>query len=149
MPNMTELLKQLLVPNISEKNLKELLSFSKELTYEAGTIIYREDEESSQLLIVEDGQVDVQYMMATGRRETLDTCHHGDILVWSAVVAPYSTNSIGVARSKTNLVAIDGPKLRALCEKDMEFGYHLMSHVAVVIRRRLQAARREIVSLRD
>jgi CRP-like cAMP-binding protein len=144
-----ELLKQSLVPEVTEKELNEIMSFSTEQTFQAGEIVYRENEKSSQLLLVKEGQVDVQYMMATGRRETLDICREGDILVWSALLPPHNTTSIGICRAKTVLITIDALKLRDFCKKNTNFGFYLMRHIAGVIRRRLQAARIEIVSLRD
>ncbi len=133
---------------ISETTLNELAKICERKTCEADEIIYREHDESTQLYIVNSGQVDVQYKMPNGKRETVDTCYKGDFLVWSALVKPYRTNSIGICRAKAELLAFDGIKLRELCEKDTRFGYCMMSLMAGVIRRRLQAARAEIVDLR-
>lgn len=144
-----EMVKEYLGKNgISDATLSELVSICEIKTYEAGDIIYREHDESTQLYIVHSGQVDVQYMMPNGKRETVDTCLKSDFLVWSALVQPHRTTSIGICRAKSEILAFDGVKLRALCEKDTAFGYQLMGLVARVIRRRLQAARSEIVQLR-
>ncbi len=133
---------------ISEATLMEVASLCERKTFEAGDIIYREHDESTQFYIVNSGQVDIQYKMPNGKRETVDTCYKGDFLVWSAIVKPHQTNSIGICRAKAEILAFDGPKLRAICEKDTQFGYCFMSLIAGVIRRRLQAARKEIVDLR-
>ncbi len=144
-----ELLKKYLVPEVSAATLAELDALSEMRTYQAGQIIYREHDDSTSLLIVHSGQVDVQYLHANGRRETLDNCRTGDLLVWSALVPPHRTNSIGICRAETEVLAVDGVKLRELCKKDTEFGFLMMQHIAIVIRRRLQAARKEIVTLRE
>lgn len=68
----------------------------------------------------------------------------GDYLLWSALIAPNKTNSIGVSRAQSELMAIDGKKLLAICERDTEFGYRMMSLIASVIRRRLQASRQQL-----
>jgi len=144
-----ELIKEYLGDDgISEATLMELARICERKVYEADDIIYREHDESTQLFIVNSGQVDIQYKMPKGKRETVDTCYKGDFLVWSALVKPYKTNSIGICRARAEILAFDGIKLRELCEKDTRFGYCLMSLVAGVIRRRLQAAREEIVDLR-
>jgi hypothetical protein len=62
-------------------------------------------------------------------------------------VPPHRTNSIGICRAEAEVLTIDGAKLRAVCEKDLLFGYKFMSHIATVIRRRLQAARKQIADL--
>ncbi len=144
-----ELIKEYLgKEGIAEATLAELASFCEVKTYEANEIIYREHEESTQLFIVHSGQVDVQYMLPQGKRETIDTCTKGDFLVWSALVQPYRTNSIGICRARADVLLFDGVKLRALCAKDTHFGYQMMSLIANVIRRRLQAARKEIADMR-
>lgn len=144
-----ELIKEYLgAGGISDTTVNELISICEVVTYEANDIIYREHDESTRLFIVDSGQVDIQYMMPNGKRETVDTCFKGDYLVWSALVQPHRTTSIGICRAKAQLLAFDGLKLRALCEKDTVFGYQMMSLIARVIRRRLQAARKEIVTLR-
>ena len=133
---------------ISDSTLSELASFCEIKIYEANNIIYREHEESTQLYIVHSGQVDIQYMTPMGKRETIDSCVKGDFLVWSALVQPYKTNSIGICRARAEILAFDGVKFRALCEKDTLFGYQMMSLIARVIRRRLQVTRKEIIDLR-
>ncbi len=144
-----ELIKEYLgQEGIDDATLAELVSLCEVRTYEANEIIYREHEESTQLFIVHSGQVDVQYKLPQGKRETIDTCTKGDYLVWSALVQPYKTNSIGVCRAKAEILALDGVKLRALCKKDTRFGYQMMSLIASVIRRRLQVTRKEMIDLK-
>lgn len=135
--------------DIPDSTLARVAEICEIRVFESNEIIYREHEESKHLCIVNSGQVDVQYLMPNGRRETVDTCVKGDFLLWSALVPPNFTNSIGICRAKAEVLALDGPKLRELCESDPKFGYQLMKHIAGVIRRRLQAARAEIVDLRD
>ncbi len=133
---------------ISDSTLSTLESFCEIKTYNANEIIYREHEQSTQLFIVHTGQVDVQYMLKDGKRETIDTCTKGDFLVWSSLVQPFKTNSIGICRARAEVLMFDGVKLRELCEKDTRFGYRMMSLIANVIRRRLQAARKEIAGMK-
>jgi len=148
-PNVAELLKEYLDADIPAGTLEKLKEIVTWETFEANDIIYREHEDSVRLFLVHSGQVDIQYLMPNARRETVDTCVKGDFLVWSALIKPYKTNSIGICRAKSELLAFDGAKLRALCDSDHHFGYLMMRHIAGVVRRRLQAARAEIVDLRD
>lgn len=132
---------------IKKSTMEKLTSFCECSVHEAGEILYREHEHSTHLSIVLSGQVDIQYLLPSGRRKTIDTLLSGDIMLWSALVPPYKTNSIGICRAKAELLSIDGEKLRALCEEDTAFGYQLMSHIATVVRRRVQTARQELVNI--
>lgn len=145
MSKIVELLREYLdVPGTSEETLKKIEAASELKTYNANDIIYREHENSRYLFIVVSGQVDVQYLLKNGRRRTLDNCVKGDMLLWSAMIKPHETNSIGICRAESELLAIDGQALLQICDQDNAFGYQLMSRVASVIRRRLQATRSQL-----
>jgi len=133
--------------DVSDDTIREVAEITDQRTFEAGDIIFREEQASDHLYIVTKGQVDVQYLLPSGRRQTVDRLGPSDFLVWSAVVKPHTTSSIAVCRAKTEVVAIEAEALRRLCEKDTHFGYHLTSQLARVIRRRLQAARLQIADL--
>ena len=130
--------------DVSDATIEAVAAISRFQDFAAGSIIFREDQASDHLYIVTAGQVDVQYLLPSGKRQTVDTLSPGDFLVWSAVVKPYKTNAIGICRVTSEVVAINAEGLRELCEKDTRFGYRLVSQLARVIRRRLQAARLQI-----
>lgn len=127
--------------NVNEETIRAVAEISHVRYYEAGDILYREEEASDHLRIVTSGQVDVQYLLPSGKRQTVDTLKAGDFLCWSSIVKPHTTSSIAVCRAKAEVVAIEAASLRAFCEQDTRFGYQLMGQMARVIRRRLQAAR--------
>ncbi len=138
------LIEHLHVSASNPETLREIEAISDIRKYNANDIIYREHENSQCLFIVISGQIDVQYLLKNGRRKTLDTCIKGDHLVWSALVEPHETNSIGICRAESELLAIDGRKLLAICSRDTEFGFKMMGYIASVIRRRLQASRKQM-----
>lgn len=145
MSQISELLTLFLkLPSPSDETVKQIEEACEMKTYEANDIIYREHENSRHLFFVVSGQVDIQYLLKNGRRKTLDTCLKGDLLLWSAVVAPHETNSIGISRAHSELLSIDGQKLLKICSQDPAFGFHMMSQVASAIRRRLHAARKHL-----
>ncbi|MFZ5831910.1 MAG: Crp/Fnr family transcriptional regulator [Planctomycetota bacterium] len=133
--------------DVNEQTLQEVEKITHVREYNAGDIVFREDEASDHLYIVIAGQVDVQYLLPSGKRQTFDTCNPGDFLCWSAVVRPHKTSSIGICRAKSAVIAMSGSGLRELSERDPHFGYHLQGQMARVIRRRLQAARKQIADL--
>lgn len=144
-----ELIKESLkIEQIADGTLKELISICSVKTFKADDILSREDEDSDNMYIVLSGLVDIQYMLPTGKRETIDSCGKGDLIGWSSLVKPYKTNSIDMCRAQAEVLAFNGTKLREICDKDTDFGYKVMSRVARVIRRRLQSARKEILQLR-
>ena len=145
MTRIADLLKQYMnIPDASAKTLDELEKICEVKTFSANDIIYREHEDSRYLYIVISGQVDIQYLLKDGRRKTLDNCMPGDYLLWSALIEPNQTNSIGVSRTTSELLQVDGKRFLEICRRDTDFGFHMMSLIASVIRRRLQAARYQL-----
>ncbi|MDR0870405.1 MAG: cyclic nucleotide-binding domain-containing protein, partial [Planctomycetaceae bacterium] len=136
------------IGGISDTAVAELLTICEIRNYEANDIVYREHADSTHLFIVHSGQIDIQYKTPSGSRETTDTCGKGDFLIWSALIVPHKTTSIGICRSRAELLAFDAVKLREICSKDTAFGYQMMTLIAGVVRRRLQAARKEILEQR-
>ncbi len=132
---------------VGEKTFQAIAKISEVKTYEAGDIVHREDETSANLNIVLSGQVDVQYLLESGKRQTVDSLLAGDFLSWSAIVKPYTTSSIAICRAKADVLAVEASALRDLFEKEPLLGYRMTSQIARVIRRRLQAARRQIADL--
>lgn len=129
---------------VAPETLQAVAEISRLRMLKPGELLFRADQESDHLVIVTDGQVDIQYLMPSGKRQTFDVLFPGDFGVWSAVVEPHTTSSIGVCRIPTTVVAIEAEGLRALCRKDTNFGFRFMKQMARVIRRRLRAARRQI-----
>ncbi len=129
---------------VAPETLQAVAEISHLRELEAGELLFRADQKSNRLYIVLEGQVDVQYLMPSGMRRTFDTLKPGDFGVWSAVVEPHTTSSIGLCRIPTKVVAVEAEPLRALCRKDTDFGFRLMKQMARVIRRRLRAARQQI-----
>ena len=145
MSKISDLLTQFMnIPNASPKTMAEVEKICSIKTCSPNEIIYREHEASRSLYIVISGQVDIQYLLKDGRRKTLDNCMAGDYLLWSSLIEPHKTNSIGISRTTSELLKIDGKQLMEICSSDTEFGFRMMSLIASVIRRRLQAARHQL-----
>jgi CRP-like cAMP-binding protein len=132
---------------VDPKTIEAVADISELRSLEPGEVLFRADKASDHMYIVTDGEVDIQYLLPSGKRQTVDTLHAGDFGVWSAVVAPHTTFSIGICRTAATVVAVEGHRLRELCEEDTHFGYRLLSQLSRVIRRRLQAARMQLAEM--
>ena len=130
--------------DVSDATIEAVAAISRFQDFAAGAIIFREDQASDHLYIVTAGQVDVQYLLPSGKRQTVDTLSPGDFLVWSAVVKPYKTNAIGICRVTSQVVAINAEGLRELCEKTPGSATAWSASSPELIRRALQAARLQI-----
>lgn len=129
-----------------EESLKQVAMLSEEKTARAGAVLFSEGQDATELCLVVEGEVDVQYVLGDGSHQTVDTLVGGDIMIWSALVTPHITHSMGVARTNVKLVAIDAPKFRQLMASDPVLGFSVMKAVAAAVADRLHGARLQIAA---
>jgi hypothetical protein len=72
----------------------------------------------------------------------------GDVISWSAVLAPYKLTASVVGSKDGELIEIEGKKLLEICDKDISLGYHLMTKIAKGLRNRLIELRVQIAATR-
>lgn len=131
----------------SEQILKQVAMLSEEKNAQAGDVLFREGEDATHLHIVVEGEVEIQYVLGDGSYQTVDTLIAGDLMLWSSLVEPHTTHSMGVARTNVKLVAIDAPKLREMMQAEPELGYLVMRALASAIANRLHGARLQIAAM--
>ena len=132
---------------VSDESLKQVAMISEAKTFQAGDVLFQAEETADTLYIVTHGEVDIQSVRADGELKSVDTLVGGDLMVWSAVVGPHRTHFAGVARQETRAIAIDGRKLRKLCEKDPKLGFRLMTEVAQAVTHRLEGAQVQLAAV--
>ncbi|RMF95489.1 MAG: cyclic nucleotide-binding domain-containing protein [Planctomycetota bacterium] len=132
--------------NISEESLKQIAMLAEEKKFPAGVQLFSEGDPADFLNVIVSGEVNIQYLLGSGEKRTVDTLVDGDILCWSALVEPYKTTAIGTTSKETHVVAIDAAKLRELCVKDPMVGYQLMLEIAKLLAHRLEGARVQLAA---
>jgi CRP/FNR family transcriptional regulator, cyclic AMP receptor protein len=132
---------------ISEQTLKQVAMISDEKSFRKGDVLFREGQDATELYIMVEGEVEVRYELASGEHSTVDTLVAGDLMVWSSLVEPHRTHSMGVARTNVKLVAINAVKLRAMMDADPLLGYRFMNGVATEVSHRLIGARLQLAAL--
>jgi CRP-like cAMP-binding protein len=132
---------------VSEDMLKQVAMISEEKTVRKGDVLFREGEDATHLYIIVEGEVDIQYELGDGTHQTVDTVVAGDFTLWTSLIKPHTTHSIGMARTNLRLVAIDAPKLRDLMEADPLLGYRIMDAIATAVSHRLLGARLQVAAM--
>jgi CRP-like cAMP-binding protein len=133
--------------NVSEAALKEMAMISDEVTAKAGSTLFSEGDPAEALYILVDGEVDLQYTLGDGQLRTVDTLVAGDLLVWSALVEPYKCTATGTVKKDSKLIAMNGPKMRALCERDHDLGYSMLISITKLLATRLEGARVQLATV--
>jgi CRP-like cAMP-binding protein len=78
---------------------------------------------------------------------TIQTVGTGDIVGWSWLIPPYRYRFNCRIVEDTRAIVLDGKCLREKCEKNHDLGYELLKRLAGVFTQRLEATRKQIISL--
>ncbi len=132
---------------VSDQSLKEIAMIAEEKRIPAGTRMFGEGDPANCLYVIGRGEVNIDYLLGSGETRTVDTLVDGDLLVWSALIEPYRTTAIGTATKECELLCINAPRLRELCEQDPMLGYRLSSQVAKLLAHRLEGARVQLAAV--
>ena len=126
--------------------LDALAALSSMREFKAGERLLEEGGVASHLIIVKSGQVDIIYRLGDSREVIAESAISGDVIAWSAVLAPYQLTASAVGSKDGEFIAIEGKGLRELCDADTSLGYHLMTEIARGLRDRLTGLRVQIAA---
>jgi len=108
--------------------------------------ILREGEFANRFYLIESGRVVLDSGAGSGKPLVIETIGPGDLLGWSWMFPPYVWQFTARAVEPTTAIFFYGTILREYCEKDHSLGYELFKRMSVVMMKRLQAARRQMLS---
>ena len=130
--------------------LKQIAMLTQKKEAEADTILFFEGEVAKIMYIVLDGGVTLTMNIGEigeQRVESLEPLRDGEVVGWSALVAPYVYNLGAQAAEKTHLLAFDCEALRQLLDDNPVYGYYLMKELTEVIGQRLISKCTQLMSL--
>ncbi|UCB43281.1 MAG: cyclic nucleotide-binding domain-containing protein [Dehalococcoidales bacterium] len=113
-------------------------------SYQAGNHVFDQGEISSNLYVIVSGQVVLQRTVNLGGKTAtrpLGLLSKGRAMGWSALLyGPRYTTASAVCRQPSELIAIEGARLRAALEKEPVIGFKVMDRLACLLGDRLRAA---------
>ncbi len=127
--------------------LRVLTECAEAKEFREGEVIFREGDSADGFYLVEQGKVQLGMPAPAQESQGMHELGPGDVLGWSWLFPARVWNFEARAVEPTRTVAINGPRVLALCERDHQFGYDLMKRLAQVLIRRLQAAEKDLVTL--
>jgi CRP-like cAMP-binding protein len=115
--------------------------------FEPGQVILRENEIANRFYLIESGRVVLESGKEFGKAMVVETIGAGDLLGWSWMFPPYVWHFTARAVEPTKAIFFYGTILREYCERDPSLGYQLFKRMAPGMLRRLQAARKKMLSI--
>jgi CRP-like cAMP-binding protein len=125
---------------LDDEDLKTVGKMCTTAVFEAGTTIFRQDEESENLYVIEDGLVSVLLELGATDRRQIQAASNFECFGWSASIPPFRTTCAAKAKEKTKVLVFKGKELRNLVYTNPELCAKIAGGVAYVISQRLRAA---------
>ena len=127
---------------LTDQELDKLLPLCQEQSYEAGAVMFCEGAQCSYVQTLKSGKVALETELAISRgaaeRATIDVLSDGSSFCWSALMEPHILTSSGRCLEKTEIIALDGEKLKALLDENPQMGYKVANNLVKVVASRLQ-----------
>jgi signal transduction histidine kinase len=135
-----------LFEGLSDEELDKLLPLCEEQVYETGTEMFCEGGACSYVQTLKSGRVALETDLAISRssveRATIDVLSQGSSFCWSAMMEPYVLTSSGRCLERTEIIALDGVRLKALLDENPQMGYKVADNLVGVVASRLQHTKR-------
>lgn len=132
---------------LSEEDMKTLIGCASNVRFPEGSRLINEGELANHFFLIRSGRVALETDMPGKGAVRIQTVGPGEVLGWSWLISPYRWHFSGVAVTDTRAIALDGECLRAKCEKDKAFGYEMLKRLAIVMERRLEATRLQLMDM--
>src|SRR5262245_51199160 len=132
---------------MNRAQLALLIDCAMATEFKKGQTILQDGEFANRFYLIESGTVVLQSLDGFSEPLVIETIRSGDLLGWSWMFPPYTWQFTARAVEATAAIFFYGTILREYCEKDHSLGYELLKRMSVVMVKRLQAARKNMLAL--
>jgi CRP-like cAMP-binding protein len=122
---------------VDPAHLEQIASIAEICVFDTNDTLFHEGEAAEYVYLVVTGKILLELCPSTIYRKILMNVGPGEMLGWSSFVEQRNYASTGIVVVPTQLVRIEGKRLRALCDKDPEFGYDFMHRIMEALAKRL------------
>ena len=133
---------------LKPEHLRLLADSAMRMHYNAGELIFCEGDPANRFYLIEQGRVSLESHRRDEAPVAVQVIGPGDVLGWSWLFPPYYWHFDARALEPTTAIFFYGTRLREQCEEDHDFGYEMMKRMTQVVIRRLQATRKQLLSVR-
>ncbi|MCE5254088.1 MAG: cyclic nucleotide-binding domain-containing protein [Actinomycetia bacterium] len=121
---------------LDETELKSIAEISHVQEYETGEELTAEGAPADNLYLFVKGRAAVKVRSSEGRQVLIDELGPGEMLGWGAFMAPHVYTASAWTTEPSELVVVDGQRLRELGEANKHLGFQVARGVGEVISKR-------------
>ena len=132
---------------IDPVHLDQIASISEVREYDVQDILFHEGDEAEYVYLVVTGKIMLELCPSTIYQKSLMSVGPGEMLGWSAFVEQCNYASTGIVVVPTQLIRIEGKRLRSICDNDREFGYDFMHRIMKGLAKRLTSTWNQLANI--
>jgi len=133
--------------DLEQEYLDFIVGCASNVVFKEGEIIMKENDPADKFFLIREGMAAIDIPISERRIITIQTVGAGDIVGWSWLIPPYRYRFNCRIVEDTRAIVLDGKCLREKCEKNHDLGYELLKRLTGVFTQRLEATRKQIISL--
>lgn len=137
-----------------DAEIGDIAMISEEVFYQAGDTVFEVEQPAAALYLLVSGGVEIWYVAIDKHEQDLrkefyvSDINPGDLFGISALIEPYLYTTTALITGATQLIKIDGPELRGLCQLDPKLEAAVMRRLAKVAMDRLHDTRVQLLAAR-
>lgn len=113
--------------------------------YREGDTIFRENDESTEIFMVDEGRVQAIIEPIPNRPMVIGTITKNQLFGWSAMISPHRYTATVKAAEKTRVFVARGNDLRGICSVNPRICSKVMERIACIVSDRLVQTRQALV----
>ena len=125
----------------SDKVIKEMAKFFREISFSKGSMILKEDSRARRLFILLEGTVSLSTRRSAGEIVIEIVRKKGSLFGWSALVPPKKYTATAKALEHARALAIQGKEMEFLLKRHPSFGLLFFQKLSSLIATRLYHTR--------
>jgi len=131
--------------DLPESFLHAVAGCAKNVRYESGDFLFREQGEANEFYLVRAGQIALEVNSPKFGPISIQTIHEGEVVGWAWLFAPYRWYFDARIQKPVRAISVNAKCLRTKCENDPALGYELMKRFAGIMIKNLQSTRLQLI----
>jgi CRP/FNR family transcriptional regulator, cyclic AMP receptor protein len=123
----------------SPAHLEQIANIAELCDFDECDIVCQDGDVADSIYLVVFGRLVLEVCTPEWGCKQIVTVGPGEMLGWSSLSEHRRMAATARVTEKTRLARIDGPKLRAICDEDPQFGYEFMHRTMLALAKRLTA----------
>ncbi len=133
--------------NLDERQLAMVETCCEIIQYPAGAIIYQQNSPAQKMFIILSGMVSLDDVVDNFTFISYERRGHKSIIGTASLIGQKLYSLTATCLEPTEVIAIDVPRLEAICEQDSEVGFKVMTEVAFIFFQRYERAKTRLYNV--